>query len=252
VSVCLTHYERPDYLKVALRSIINQTYENTEIIVSDDGSASPQTLEVLKSIDENGFLGREIIVSYGDNSYLGTSRNRARLRASGEYILYMDDDNLAKENEIEAFVRIAQKNDADFVGSFMNVFHSNEPEPDLSSCNSLWGGLGEIHSGYYLENYFSDANGLYKRSSLDKLGGYSTEYGLGYEDWELFHRMKNEGMRIIVLPEAFYFYRVNTDDSMVKTVSDKESLLRVLRHSSNRENYVKDLLISGMLRTFPY
>ena len=252
VSVCITHYERPQHLKVALQSIICQSYKNIEIIISDDGSSSDESLHFLNQLSSQGFMGKTIKVLFGDNNYLGHSRNKVRDVANGTYIFYMDDDNLAMSNEIENLVKVAERNNADFVGSFMKVFHSNEPLPNLDCCDEIWAGLGDVHSGYYLENYFSDANGLYRKASLDALGGYSTDYGLGYEDWELFHRMKLSGMKIIVIPEPFYFYRVNIDNSMVKTVSDKESLLRVLRHSSSRDSLVKDLLISGRIRTFPY
>lgn len=234
VSVCITHFERPENIITAFKSIKNQTYKNIEIFIADDGSSSEISLKRLNELESEVVNERKIEVIYGENSYLGASRNRVIDKANGKYIFYMDDDNIAMEREIEEFVYIAERNNASFVGSSLAVFHSNNPAPELNSIDGIFSCLGSIYSGGLLANNYSDANGLYLKKDLVEFNGFSTEYGLGYEDWELFHKMAMNDKKLIVIPDPFFYYRVNIQDSMARThTSDEINLLRILRHSKN-------------------
>jgi hypothetical protein len=248
VSACVTHFDRPRNLVVALDSLVAQTYENVEIVVSDDGSSSPEARQLIESLRSDGWRGREIEVVTGENAYLGAARNRALKVAKGRYVFFMDDDNIAKPEEVEVLVDIAKKNDADFVGSFMLVFHSAEPDPDLCDIDSVWGGVGSVYSGGALQNHYSDANGLYKRSTLNELEGFTEDYGIGYEDWELFLRLAKNHAKVLVVPEALYYYRVDPQQSMVKSVSEKTSVLRVLRHAETPQELAFNLFMAGSIR----
>lgn len=248
VTVCITHYERPENILTAFNSIKKQTYKNIEIFISDDGSSSEISLKRLKELENEVVNEKNIKVIYGENSYLGASRNRVIDRANGKYIFYMDDDNIAMNRELEVFVNIAEKNKASFVSSSLAVFHSNNPNPVLNSTEGIFSCLGSVYSGGLLANNYSDANGLYLKKDLIEFNGFSTEYGLGYEDWELFHKMSMNNKKVIVIPDPYFYYRVNIEDSMARThTSDEINLLRILRHS---KNIASDMLLLKYHRGF--
>lgn len=91
VSVIIPTYGRPDNLKRAIDSVIEQTYKNIEIIVIDDNGINS------KKGHETSTLVRHyphiIYIKLEKNSGGGMARNKGIERASGDYITFLDDDD---------------------------------------------------------------------------------------------------------------------------------------------------------------
>ena len=108
VSVCLVHYDRPDNLSQAIKSLQEQSYPGPfEVVIVDDGSPSPDTQAALDRFEAE-LPGARWRILRKANGYLGAARNSAAALARGDYLLFMDDDNLAKSNMIETFVTAAR------------------------------------------------------------------------------------------------------------------------------------------------
>ena len=120
VTVCVLHFNRPGLVGQAVSSALAQTYENLDVLLFDDGSDAPGAVEALEAL-AGSHPGRVRLVR-GDNRYLGAARNRAARAAQGEYVYFLDDDNVLKPRAIETLVRAARVGGADFVGSFSDVF----------------------------------------------------------------------------------------------------------------------------------
>jgi GT2 family glycosyltransferase len=142
------------------------------------------------------------------NRYVGAARNLAARHASGEYLLFMDDDNIARSDEIETFVRAAQHSDADVLTTVSDVFSGDSPRDDTSPSEHYWLPLGDCAALGVFQNCFGDANALIRRSAFERLGGFTEDYGVGHEDWELFATATLAGVRMFVLPEPLFWYRV--------------------------------------------
>lgn len=204
VSVCLVHHERPSLLAQALDSLRGQTYRDFEVVLVDDGSTSKEAVEYLESLEAE-FELRDWRIVRQPNRYLGAARNRAAEAASGDYFLFMDDDNLAMRHEIETFVKVALRTGADVLTSPSCLFEGDEPpqRPDR-----LWLPLGGALGAGIYRNVFGDANAFWKREAFLAAGGYTTDYGVGYEDWELFSEAVLRGFRLELVPEPLFYYRV--------------------------------------------
>ena len=89
VSVVIPIYNVQEYLNECVSSIVNQTYQNLEIILVDDGSpdSCPMMCDAWKDHDDR------IIVIHKENGGLSDARNAGLAKASGEYILYVDSDD---------------------------------------------------------------------------------------------------------------------------------------------------------------
>jgi glycosyltransferase involved in cell wall biosynthesis len=87
VSVVIPFYNRVDWLCEAVESVLNQTYDNFEIIVVNDGS--PENVD-----DFLSQYGDKIIYKYKENGGAATARNLALKYATGEYIAFLDSDDL--------------------------------------------------------------------------------------------------------------------------------------------------------------
>ncbi|MDL2403830.1 glycosyltransferase [Rhizobium mayense] len=214
VSVCITHYERPKFLELALKHLNGQTYENIEIIVVDDGSTSAAATKELERIEKTSsrFPIRVVRTS---NNYLGAARNAGARVARGEYILFHDDDNVAEPHEIETFVSAAVHSDSDILTCQAYIFRANDargPFADAKKRRSIEYypiGIGGVFS--FFKNRFGDANALIKKDVFEKLGGFSELRGVGVEDWELFLKAYMRGFKTGVVPAPLFHYRVSTN-----------------------------------------
>lgn len=217
VSVCITHFNRTAYLGQALDSIKAQDYRNIEIIVVDDGSTDPGALAQLDRLESEFHRNGWRIVRQ-ENRYLGAARNTAARHARGDYLLFMDDDDIAKPYKISTYVRVAQRTGADILTSCMDYFSTDTPPASRQKTVKRYLPLGAAPSVGFFRNCFGGANALIRRSAFEAMGGFTEDYGIGYEDWEFFARAVLRGLRLEVVPEALLWYRVKKE-SMVRSTS---------------------------------
>jgi glycosyltransferase involved in cell wall biosynthesis len=144
----------------------------------------------------------------GDNGYVGAARNLAARHATGEYLLFMDDDNIARSYEIERFVQAARHSGADILTAISDVFCGAAPCDDNHKSERYWLPLGACASLGVFQNCFGDANSLVKRAYFERAGGFTEDYGVGHEDWEFFAAATLAGARLFVVPEPLFWYRV--------------------------------------------
>jgi len=206
VTVCITHHNRPAYLAAALESIRRQDYPTFDVVVVDDGSDRPDAKRYLASLAPE-FARRGWKVVRQANKYPGAARNAGVRAARGEFLLFMDDDNLAMPQEISTFVRAAQHSGASILTCFSDVFQSTEPQPKQHRRVHLWPFLGGAIVPGLLRNVFGDANALIRRDVFDRVGMFTEDFGVSAEDWEFFARAVLKGERLQVVPEPLMRYR---------------------------------------------
>ncbi|MCB0208446.1 MAG: glycosyltransferase [Anaerolineae bacterium] len=208
VSVCITHFSRPKELRRALASLKQQTYKNFDVLVVDDGSPNPEVQKELELIKEEiELLGWRLLVQ--ENRYLGAARNYGSRHMSGDYLLFMDDDNVAKPQEISTMVAVAERTGAEIVTTFCDVFETEKTLSGVEPPPMRFTPFGSDPALGVFSNCYGDANALYKRQAFDKLGGFTEDYGITHEDWELFCRASIEGVEIVCVPEPLFWYRVS-------------------------------------------
>ncbi len=227
VTVCLTHFNRPEYLRRALESLEAQDYPNYEVILVDDGSTQPAATAYVDALEPQ-FSARGWKVLRQDNLYPGAARNNAARHATGEYLLFMDDDNVAKPHEISRFIQVANRTGADILTCFMEIIETDEPIRDGQDPDGLTIFLGPSLAVAALYNCLGDTNALVRRDSFLALGGLTEDWGHNHEDKEFYARAIFQGLRMHVVPEALFLYR-SSKDSLIKVSSDYLNSMRGLR-----------------------
>lgn len=208
VSVCIPHFDRVTDMVPCIEGFLSQTYKNMEIIIIDDGSKLKETKIALESIGNN-LKTKNIRIVYQDNSYLGAARNTGFKNSKGEYILYFDDDDVPLPNMVENMVRAAKIRGADIVSANIN-FWENSIIPDNFDnikCSSEF--VGACPALAYWRNPFGTAAILVRRGAFEALGGYTTDYGIGWEDYEFAARACLKGYVYENIPLPLYLYRIN-------------------------------------------
>ncbi len=198
VTVVITHHERPRKLYDAVMSIAQQTYANIDLVVIDDGSQGADTIESLARLQPLlKKLGATFLTQ--ENAYLGAARNRASRSSTAEYLLFLDDDDIALPTLVQTLVTAAEATRAD-VMQCLNLFMDVDtrgaalPYPEQYRQKVSYLPLGGPLSLAPMQNVFGSATSLIRRSAFVAIGGYTEQFGVGHEDYELYVRL---------LPERF-------------------------------------------------
>lgn len=112
ISVIVPVYNVEDYLDRCVESIVNQTYKNLEIILVDDGSTDCSG----KKCDEWKVKDSRIVVIHKENGGQAEARNKGLELATGDYIGFVDSDDLISNSMYEEMLKVAVKHNSDVVG----------------------------------------------------------------------------------------------------------------------------------------
>ncbi len=135
VSVIIPAYNSELYIEDCIASVLEQTYQEVEIIVVDDGSKD-QTLKILQGMSE---MHSNLIVLTQENHGIAYTRNRAIRHASGTYLMFMDNDDTMKKDCIEIFVRLIQEKNADMiVGGYQRVTPEGKILEEMVLTDDEW------------------------------------------------------------------------------------------------------------------
>lgn len=228
VSLCITHYKRPALLKQAIHSLLAQDYPHFEIILADDGSPDLESKCLLNEL-EPLFTKRKWKILRLENGFPGKARNAAVRESQGEWLLFFDDDNIAFPYMIRRFVEAALFSKADLVVAMFNVFTGiNSPEKE-TSIQEYFLPLGGIVSYSTVANTIGDATSLIRRSLFESLGGFTEDYGLGHEDFELYLRAVLGGAQVSIIPESLFWYRRHTSENIQNNTNRIGNQTRSLR-----------------------
>ncbi len=217
VSVIIPIYNVEEYLAECLESVINQTYQNMEIICIEDKSTD-NSLDILNQYAKKDTRIR--LYCNRENRGLAYSRNIGLDAAEGDYILFVDSDDYIQADLIAVCMEKSADND---LICFDYTLFDNIHGP-MKSHTYL------IKDGEYRgENYFVEAvknnsvifsawSKLYKRAFLDKHRIRFCD-GLLYEDILFSFSCFLKASRIYSLHNRFYWYRIRKDSIMMKKVS---------------------------------
>jgi glycosyltransferase involved in cell wall biosynthesis len=204
VSVIIPIYSSTQHVLEALQSLLVQTYDGQlEVIVVNDGTRGVESLSHYKEVAAFVRLQprwQYVVVPHGGESL---ARNAGSERASGEFLLFMDDDNLAQPTEVDEFVRAIQPTDVDVLTCMAETFSGAPPRDDNSSY--WWMPLGPAVSVSVFHNVVGDSNFFIRSSVFRPSGGFAE--GLVAEDRELLTRLMLGGARMQLLPHVLLWKR---------------------------------------------
>ena len=135
-SIIIPIYNSEKYLKKCIESVLNQTEQNYELILINDGSKDSS--EEIMTKYRNKYPDKIKIFSQ-DNQGIGKTRNRGIEEAEGKYIFFIDNDDTIKEDYLETFINEAEKNDFDMVlGGYETVDENNKIISQTIPENTEW------------------------------------------------------------------------------------------------------------------
>ena len=221
VSVVIPIYNVQEYLNECVSSIVNQTYQNLEIILVDDGSpdSCPIMCDAWKNQDDR------ITVIHKKNGGLSDARNAGLAKASGEYILYVDSDDYLDDDTIEWMVSCAVTHNAEIVACTCKRTN-NKNVPDLLTNKIVEGtGIEMLEFAFEREIWF--AWGKLIKSDIAKSCPFAK--GLIYEDVENTPRSFLMANKVVFSLDGRYNYRIRTDSIMGENkIIPKKDIAKVI------------------------
>jgi glycosyltransferase involved in cell wall biosynthesis len=233
VSVIVPAYNAERFIEQTLRSVINQTYRNLEIIVVDDGSQDA-TAEIVRQL---GQQDHRIRCFQQRNSGVAAARNLGIQQAQGTLIAPLDADDLWHpqnlEKQVECLLQAPASVGAVYAWS-RDIDAENLPLPGFHAAKLN----GWLHSTLLAHNFIGNASStLIRRDALLQVGGYSEQFYLqniqGCEDWDLYLRLA-EKYEFRVMPEILVGYRKLAQSMSDDFVTMARSHLWMLRSQQER------------------
>jgi|GEM_PF-6620275 len=162
VSVIIPNYNAEPYVLDCIKSVINQTYNNLEIIVVDDGSTdlSLSKVKVLATKYDN------IIVYQQENLNASIARNRGVELSNGKYILFLDSDDILYREGISCLVKTAEEGSADLViGNYNNIGKDGNI---VRKCDVVKESIVSTKSMDFVGMVPNPSNKLYSKKIIDE------------------------------------------------------------------------------------
>ncbi len=216
VSIIIPCYNTEAYIDECISSLVNQTHNDIEIIVVDDGS----TDSTGSKLDQWCERDSRITVFHTENRGRSAARNLGIEKSSGEYISFIDSDDSVTSEYVEIMLNAINKYDADIVAvsQYCNrlttgelVYHPAVSQPAVYDDYSQYVADTYLDKGKkFFQNNILATSKLYKRFLFDKV---KFPVGRIIEDCWIFPEIVIQCKRIVVLPDCLYFYRQRADNT---------------------------------------
>ena len=204
VSVIIPTYNRAALLLEAIESLRQQTWRALEIVVVDDGSTD-DTQCVLETLAEWGD-GRTFLKLRQPNQGSAAARNCGTCASTGEFIVYLDSDDILVADAIEHYVEAIRDSGSDYChGSIDSMDGTGNTQPD----NGIWHSRPQT-PGDLLINMWLVHAACYRRSLLQQVGPWNEAMDRA-EDYEFLLRIKTSG-KGVRLTRVQGFYRMHAVD----------------------------------------
>lgn len=214
VSIIIPVYNVAKYIERCLLSVLNQTWQDLEVILVDDCTPD-NSMEIAEALVASHSRGAEVrCVKHENNRGLSAARNTGIFESTGEYLYFLDSDDYIPENAIELLANNAKQNNPDFVIGDYEVTGTKRWAPPLSLDTGIYEGNALILSNYLSGKWYVMAwNKLMNRSFLIQNKLYFQE-GIVHEDDLWSFKLANLAQCMSVVNAVTYFYYIQQDSIM--------------------------------------
>lgn len=220
ISIVMPAYNCEKYVLNAINSVLDQTYKNWELLVIDDGSKD-NTLQIIKELGEKDF--RIKALANKENMGVSATRNRGIELAIGEWIAFLDSDDMWKSSKLERQLEIAEKKGAEFI--FTGSSYINEQGEPFK-------GIFEVPEKITYQklrnhNVISCSSVLVKKKYFENIKMEKDEM---HEDYAVWLRILKLGITAYGLNEPLLIYRISRNSKSGNKMKTVKMTYKVFRY----------------------
>lgn len=247
ISVVIPVFNGEKTIKETVESVLKQTFSDFELIVINDGSQDA-TEEVLLTIKDN----RIQVYSY-PNAGLAASRNRGIVHAIGEYIAFIDADDLWTSDKLEAQFN-ALKTHPDAAVAYSWTDYIDEFSQFLRRGSHITVN-GDVYAHLLVIDFLENgSNPLIKKQAFVEIGNFD-ESLTAAEDWDLLLRLASR-YHFICVASPQILYRISTNSMSANVLQQEEQTLKVIERAFNQApealQYLKKQSLANLYKYLTY
>jgi len=218
ISILIPAWNAENFIFFALDSALTQTWPDVELLIVDDGSTD-HTLDLLKTI-----VDKRLKVISQPNRGASAARNVAFEASTGDYIQYLDADDMLHPDKIASQMKMVEKygNEYVYAGKWGTFLASTEDV--CFSSNSLWqdfnSGSDWLVEAWTKHNWMHPSAWLVPRRLIEEAGPWDESLSL-HDDGEFFSRVLLKSKGVKFCDDAISYYRKGIHNSLSSTFSDK-------------------------------
>jgi GT2 family glycosyltransferase len=201
VSIVMATYDSSEkYLRAAIESVLGQVYPHVELCIADDASADPRVRRILEEYAARD--ARVRVVYRAENGHISNATNSALEIARGEFVGFLDHDDLLTPDAVFECVLIANR------VPDIDVMYSDEDKIDETGVLSDPFFKPEWNPDTFLSRMYTCHFGMYRRALVESVGRLRPEFD-GSQDYDLVLRLVERTTRIHHIPKVLYHWRVH-------------------------------------------
>jgi glycosyltransferase involved in cell wall biosynthesis len=218
VSVIIPVYNSELYLEESIRSVLAQTYQPLEILIINDGSTDGSESVARKFTQQTIYL-------YQSNQGAAAARNRGIKKSSGEFLAFLDADDLWESDKIAKQMDILEQ-EANLDMVFGNVFQFIS-EDTKSVSRARLDEADQILPGYVPGTI------LIRKKAFLKVGLFSTAWKVGeFIDWYL--KAMETGLNPVMLPDIVMRRRIHSSNLGIRLKDMRNDYVKIVKASLDR------------------
>jgi teichuronic acid biosynthesis glycosyltransferase TuaG len=236
VSVIMPAFNAGKYIEESINSVINQTFNNWELIIINDGSTDDTMTIANKYVSAD----QRIKLINQENKRLGAARNTGITNATGAWIAFLDADDLWVSDKLEKQLAIADsKPEAGVIFTDGFTFYDDAAKTALP-YGTIAGPItaDAIYKLEYQGNYIPVLSVIVKKAHIDAIGLQDeSPYIYGCEDWDYWLRLAINGISFYGIDEKLFYYRKHGSN-----MSNDNDLMNLAKATVFIKNFKKELL----------
>jgi GT2 family glycosyltransferase len=250
VSIIIPVYNNAQYLEKCISSALNQTYENIEVVVVDDCSTDSNVYTILDSFTNNSKFK---YFKNNVNSGISATMNNAIIKASGQWIAFLDCDDWLEDNAIEKLMDCINSKQGSVYGytDRVNEYQAdNRSEVECFKCRPTENYFKELLIGMYASHLK-----IINKSVFVKIGLHESRFD-GAQDYDIalktaFHLGDSA---FAYLSEPVYHHRIHNKQTTIESSKKIEKIVNKIKEESLKRLAIRegnlDKLVSFVILSF--
>jgi len=234
VSIVIPCYNHELFVQDSIQSVIDQSYENIELIIIDDGSQDNSVEKIQEMLEKCYSRFSRFEFRHRSNKGLSETLNEAIDWCKGKYFSAIASDDLMLKSKTETQVRFLEKNEevvalfgsADYIDELGNIKKVNQFIEQEYIFNNIF--LNDCQ--------FAAPTQMMRLNTIRKIGGYNPE--ILVEDWYMWLKMAENG-KVFCLAEKLALYRIHSSNSTKNAKFIYENNLKTLSYYRGHKLYKK-------------
>lgn len=223
VSIVITTFNSSQTIIETLQSVINQTFQNYEVLIFDDHS-SDNTIELIKNFLEINKIDSKIFIAEKNNGGPAAGRNWGCKNAKGKYVCFLDSDDIWKSNKLEFQINLLEKNNYDVTSSNAEVINSKQFK--------FFSGKINIYK-QIIRNRIILSSSIVRKEFIEKnkINFNEAKQYISVEDYDFFLNILLKKGEIFVVNEKLILYRfMENSISHIDIKSNEIKRLEVIKN----------------------